>query len=551
MSYPTKHMHQEATPHAINVALTHAQLPQMLRQSNYLGAAPNAYGSAAEMRTANINFRVKPHVDSDAPPMFAQREVHELYPTQSTAKQALSMGEHDWSKHEIVASVAGLQTKLAELDSEIRSGASAEAPGVGVMRQMQDHANLLRENAKLVAETRSKHKETAALTHKICSQMHDNAQLQSTALDSCKQDIASIKTKQSSAVGLMHDICSELQNGLLEHGEDKQSMQGSLQQHEEHIARLQQKDAVAQELLSKMLTMLDEHESAVSTGRPFSDEHLSLLDGMCDAVENTKIKCQGLEKTQQEMHKVLADFKANRLSAGAYDTEAMEAKLDRYMRVNKDIDARCTEALQQHSAKVEELQRAHQQSLHEQHMKMQQLERAQQQLLHEQQSKLQMLERKVGAAQSEHLRIAELEGRLQELALQQLNNSQNASISRAAERDMRLLQHEMRELHGLRKDVDRIKEETSNVSTMQEDLRKMQLDSKARNEHSLMLHKEVEQVKSAVSGFAQKQQQGAADQGLADVHSKMLDLRRDITLQNIRIDKNATSVHDLQCKLAA
>jgi hypothetical protein len=44
------------------------------------------------MRTANINFRVKPHVDSDAPPMFAQREVHELYPTQSTAKQALSMG---------------------------------------------------------------------------------------------------------------------------------------------------------------------------------------------------------------------------------------------------------------------------------------------------------------------------------------------------------------------------------------------------------------------------------------------------------------------------
>jgi hypothetical protein len=182
---------------------------------------------------------------------------------------------------------------------------------------------------------------------------------------------------------------------------------------------------------------------------------------------------------------------------------------------------------------------------------MQQLERAHQQLLHEQQNKLQMLERKVGAAQSEHLRIAELEGRLQELALQQLNSSQNASISRANERDMRLLQHEMRELHGLRKDVDRIKEETSNVSTMQEDLRKMQLDSKARNEHSLMLHKEVEQVKSAVSGFAQKQQQGAADQGLADVHSKMLDLRRDITLQNIRIDKNATSVHDLQCKLAA
>ena len=88
------------------------------------------------------------------------------------------------------------------------------------MRQMQDHATLLRDNAKLLSATQAKHKETNVLTHKICSQMHQNAQQQSTTLDECNDTIAKLKARQSTSVGLMHDICSELHNGLLEHGDD-------------------------------------------------------------------------------------------------------------------------------------------------------------------------------------------------------------------------------------------------------------------------------------------------------------------------------------------
>ena len=546
MSYPTQRMgHTDTTKQAMNVSLTqHAQLPQILRQSNYLGNG--------DMRTANVAFRVKPHTESGAPPLFVQRDLHELYPTQSTAKQQLSEQEHDWSKHEIVASVAGLHNKLAELDSEIRTGASADAHGVSVMRQVQDHANLLRENAKLLSATQSKHKDVTALTHKIFSKMNDDVQGQSTALGTCKDSISALETRQKASVGLMHQICSELQKGLLEHSEDKHSMHMSLQQHNEDIARLQQKDVVAQALLGKMLSMLDQHESVVSNGRPWSDDHLALLDGMCDAVESTKTRMQSFEKTQQDMQRVLADFKANKLASGAYDTEGVEAKLERYMRVNKDIDGRCTEALQQHAAKVDELQRAYQRDMHEQRMKMQQLERAQQQALDEHQSRMHVLERKLGASCSDQRKFAELEGKVQELALQQLNNSHSGSVSRTTEREVKLLQHEIRDLHLLRKDVDRMQEATNNsVSTMQEDLRKLQTDNKARNEHSLTLHKDLDQMRATVSGIARTQQAGSDDKSIAEMHSKMLDMRRDMTLQNMRIDKQASSLLDVQAKLAA
>ena len=119
MSYGTHNMVSTGTSHAMSVSLANEHLPQMLRQSNYLGADTKFLG-AGDMRTANVAIRVKPHMDTGAaaPPMQPmQREIHELYPTQSTAKQQLADHEHDWSKHEIVASVAGLHTKLAELDS--------------------------------------------------------------------------------------------------------------------------------------------------------------------------------------------------------------------------------------------------------------------------------------------------------------------------------------------------------------------------------------------------------------------------------------------------
>jgi hypothetical protein len=113
MSFPTKRMghSDDAAQHAMSVSLAQEHLPQMLRQSNYLGAA--------NMCTANVNFRVKPHTESGPAPMLVQRE-HDLYPTQSSSRQQPSQHvlyptqnsfdrEHDWSQHEIVASVAGLK----------------------------------------------------------------------------------------------------------------------------------------------------------------------------------------------------------------------------------------------------------------------------------------------------------------------------------------------------------------------------------------------------------------------------------------------------------
>jgi hypothetical protein len=433
-----------------------------------------------------------------------------------------------------------------------------------VLRQIQDHATLLRDNARVVSETSSRHREATGLMHKICSQIHDSVQLQQTALSTCNDDLAQLKAKHSSAVGYTHDICSELQKGLLEHANEREGLHASLRQQQNAITLLQKKDVVAQELLDKMLTMLDHHDTVVATGKPISEDHMSLLDSMCVAFEKTKQRMQTFEQTQEDMKRAIADFKAAKLPApGAYASEGLQAKLDRYERMSSDIDAQCRQALQQQAAKME-------QALHETRMKMQELERAQLRALDEHQSKIQTLERKVVASQSEQGKIAALEGKVQELALQQLNNSQSSSIARVTERDVKLLKHEMQQLHGLRKDVDRrhdamqadvrkaqgdskaAKEHvTSSVSSMQADLRKMQADSKARSDHSLKLHKDVSEVKSTVSALALAQQAGAADKGSGEMHTRMLEMQRNMTLQNIRLDKTATTLHDIQCRLAA
>ena len=539
MSYRTYNMvPADTTQRAMGVSLTqHAQLPQMLRQSNYLGTG--------DMRTANVNFRVKPHSESAAPahvPVQRDLATHELYPTQSTAKQQLHDHDHDWRQHEIVASVAGLHTKLAELDSEVRKGASADAPGAGVMRQVQDHASLLREHAKLASATQSKHRETTALTHRICSQIHDSVQLQSTALEACSDDLAALKSRHSAAVGLTHSICEEFQKGLLEQADESKGLHMTLLQQKEAITLLQKKDVVAQALLGKMLTMLDQHDSAVSNGKPLSQDHMALLDTMCEAFEKTKRKMQTFEQTQLEMQQVIADFKAAKLApSAAYETEALQPKLDRYLRLYNDIDRQCTQALQQHGAKMDEMHRAHEKALHEQRMKMQELERAQQRALDEHQGKMQLLERKVAASQSEQKKIAELENKVHELALQQLNQSQGPSISRVTERDVKLLKHEIQQMHGLKKQVEETKA----------DLRKVQSDSKARNDHSLRLHSGLQDVKSTVSALEQAQQANTVDRSIAEMHSRMLDMKREQTLQNIKIDRHETSLHDVQCKLAA
>jgi len=524
MSYPSNKMLQtDTTQHAMNVSLTNAQLPQMLRQSNYL--------ATGDLRTANVNFRVKPHTTNSAAPVAVERapQTTELYPTQSTPRTSVFEHEHDWSKHEIVASVAGLRTKLTDLDTEIRSGACADAAGASVLRQVQDHANLLRENAKVVSATQSKHKEVTSLTHKILSQMHDSTQQHAATLGTFNDDIAKLKTTHKACVGLTHDICSELQQGQLQLGDESKGVQLTLLEHKEALSLLTQKDVVAQALLSKMLAMLDHHDSALSTGKAFTAQDQTLLNAFCETLEKTKSKMQTFEQTQRDMQKVLADYKANRLAtSGAYDAEALQAKLARYERLSSDIDRQCTQALQQHGARMEELQRAHERALHDQRMKMQQLEQAQRQAVDEQQGKMQLLERKLLASQSEYHKIADLEGKVQQLALQQLNSSQNASTSRTTERDLKFVQHDLKQLHGLRKDVE-----------------KLQADNSARTEHSLTLHKDMQQVKSGLKALADTHKSGA------DVQAKLLDVQRELTLSNIRHDKTATSIHQMQCKLAA
>jgi hypothetical protein len=150
------------------------------------------------------------------------------------------------------------------------------------------------------------------------------------------------------------------------------------------------------------------------------------------------------------------------------------------------------------------------------------------------------------------LLFADLEGRVQELALQQLNSSQSAAISRVMERDVKHLQHEIKQFHSLKKDVEAMHEATNNsVSSVQTDLVKMQSDNKARNEHSIKLHQDVEDVKSSVTKFAHGQQTAAVDKTITEINSKMLDMHRDMTLEKIRVDKTASSLHDIQCKLAA
>ena len=507
MSYRTRQM-EPSEPKKIPITISAPNplltVPHILKQQNF-----DSTGQTV-VNPGHVTLRVLPH--AEAPVSTAPVSCGELFPTQNQLRtHVYNEQESDWSKHAIVASVAGLQSKLTELDSEMRKGATPDAAGASVLRQVQDHALLLRENAKLVSATQAKHKEATGLMHQICTQINDNVEQHSTTLETCQKDLAQLKLKHTSSVGIMHKICSELSKGLLEHGEDRDSLQRD-------VSLLRQKDAVAQELLAKMMTMLDQHESVVSQGTHLNDEQLALLDGMCEAFEKTKTRVLTLEQAHKDMHKVLADYKAHKLGAGAHDAEALEAKLERYARVNKDIDGRCKEALQQHGAKLDEIERSNQQTLHEQRMKIQQLERSNR----------------------------DLQDKVQQLALKQLDAHQGSDINRVIERDVKQLQYQMNGLHSLKKDVETIQEATNNnnssVSALKADVRQMQLDNKSRNQHSLALHQDVEHLKSTVSGIVDTH---------AEVHTKLLDMRRDLSIERTRGDKAATAMHNIECRLAA
>ena len=115
-----------------------------------------------------------------------------------------------------------------------------------------------------------------------------------------------------------------------------------------------------------------------------------------------------------------------------------------------------------------------------------------------------------------------------ELTIHQLNNSQNASISKSTDRDVKLLQHEMRNLHSLKHDV---------------------LDLKDRHQNEIK--NEVHQLKSEVYALSEAHKRSNVKSDVADIQVKMQDLRRDVMMHDVRFDKTQMHILDLQKKQMA
>jgi hypothetical protein len=293
-------------------------------------------------------------------------------------------------------------------------------------------------------------------------------------------------------------VCSsDLNQTMQDHALESQSLQGSVQEQASQISRLQQKEAVAQTLLTRMLTMLGQHDSKLQDGT--SAEHLALLDAMCESFDKTKSKVQTFENTQRDMLKTIAEFQSGKLpGAATHDMQAMHTRLDKYQRMSQDMDAQFSQALSGQQSKIQDLEHR--------------LTASQQLSSHGQQGK-----------------IRDLEARVQQLSLQHLNSSQDASILRGTDRDVKHLQHEIRQLHSLRQDVEGIK-------TLK--------DSHAD------LTRDVQSMKSQVSAVSDTQRSYARTE-VPEMNSKLQDLRRDMMLQDVRLDKAHMNLADMRKKMEA
>jgi uncharacterized membrane protein len=223
-------------------------------------------------------------------------------------------------------------------------------------------------------------------------------------------------------------------------------------------------------LLTKILTMLGEHSEKLQ-GNLSADHHV-LLDAMCEAMEKTKGKMMTFEKTQNEMQRVLADFQQGKLASHApgNDTHAIKTRLDTYAKMSKEMDLQFSQALQTQQSKIRELEhKVHSMSSH-----------------------------------SQQAKINELEDKLHELSMHQLNHSQQASVIKTTDRDVKLLQHDMRQMHALKDDMQSLAEE----------------------------HKRSN-VKADV----------------ADMHAKLHELRREMMLQDVRLDKTHMHIAEMRKKM--
>ena len=530
MSYPTKQMTRPQEENSIPIAISAPPMksllqsrqdmhviPPMLRQSNY-------DRTATEMRSGHVNVKVSRHADVQ-PHSSVDNQSVDLWPTATEARAPVYQHESDWSKHAIVASVAGLETKLAELDSQIRTQGPVEPAGHAVMRQLQDHANLLRENGKLATATQKKHAETTTLTHQIFTELNKNIESHEADLKSYQSDMSELKSKQKKAGLLTHQICSAFNGTIEEHDKRYKAL-------ESNVSLLREKDSVAHTLLRKMLTMLGQHEETISqlhSSQP--QEQQALLDALCDALENTKSKMLSFENTQAEMQKVLRQFKSGQLSLGqSGDTQSLHERLDRYMQMSKEMDLQFTKSIASQERKMQALERAHEQSMREQQAKILDLERTHEQSLREQQRKIMDLQ-SVLASKHEQNQLNDLAAKVQELSLQQLNHSQNASITRATERDVKVLQHEVRNMHALKRDVEDMQQ------NMQDNVSRAESNARLRDSKHDSMHRDMQHIKSQINFFVDAHKSNTSREDIATINEKLKDMRKDMTLQELRLDK--------------
>jgi len=503
MSYATQIMRQQASnPTGITIAApsplaslgTHNDmLPHMLRQQNFT--------SQPSFTPASVNVTVSPHVSHNNDTGMLMRGTTQvahaqLYPntTQNqTARQHAPATEDPWDKHSIITSVAGLQSKLVELDSEIRTAPAADAGHV--MRHIQDHANILRQNTDSMNAINTKQKKITGVTHEIFSHINDQLGSHSTALQRYQNNISNLQHKQKNTVELTHNICSQLNDNVESQAAATRDLEEDLHRQSVQIAQMQKKDEIGHELLTKILTMLGEHSDIVSQlHNNLSPDHHVLLDAMCEAMEKTKGKMMTFEKTQNEMQRVLADFQQGKLASHAQvpDAHAIKTRLDTYAKMSKEMDLQFSQALQA------------------------------------QQSKIRELEQKVHgmSANNQQAKINELEDKLHELSMHQLNNSQNASVIRTTDRDVKLLQHDMRQMHAMKDDMQLIKQR-----------------------HETEFHSHIHQLKSDVQSLSEEHKRRNVKADVADMHAKLHELRREMMLQDVRLDKTHMHIAEMRKKM--
>jgi len=498
---------QRGVPITISAPALPAQnIHHMLKQQNF------ASTSQTEMYPGHVNVKVVPH---SVMSVNVPRVCTELYPTHNQARPlAAEQGESHWNKHDIVASVAGLETQLAKLDSEIRTAAPPPGSVHAAMGHLQDHASMLRQNAQLATATHARHKETTALTHKICSHLNNSVESQSTSLRATQKDVTRISGKQDVALALTHDICSHLDGALetqqLEHADLKRN-----------VALLQQKDAVAHTLLGRILSTIGEQESVVAKlQQAKSADNEPLLEAMCAAFEKSKGRMQSFEKTQTEMQRIVADFQSGKLG-GAHPANAhtltLETRLDKYSKLSRDMDAQFSGDLARQQSRIRELEHSHQVS-----------------------------------SQHQSSKIHELEAKVQQLSLQHLDSSQHASIARGTDREVKLLQHELRHVHSLKKDVEAMQAVAENhAQDAKRNFSQMQHDLRLKERADADISRDVQHIKTQVHGVTEAQQRNYSKTDIADMNSKMTDMRREMMLQEVRLDKNQMQLSDLRKKFEA